>query len=563
MPQATRESAAALAVPGEALGPLERGLAVLRVMAADPDPRRRAGDLARTTGLARSTVDRIAVTLARLGHLRTEGRDLLLAPRLMELGNAYLTSCGLPDALEPYAVALADELDESVSIAVPDGDGVRFITQATRRRAMSLAFRIGDLLPAERCAPGAVFAAGWDETDRERWLARRREDPLDTGFPAVPPRLAPSAPGVTEAAFGTRVREAAAAGWSLDDQLIEPGLVAVAHAVRDPSGATVCALSVVSHTSRHTARTLREHALPRLRQAAAVMEEALRTQSRSGPPPAAPAPAEGAVDSGLKAELGPEFLQSLARGLTVLRALGSARGGMSLTAVAGAAALPRASARRALITLQYLGYVRADGGLFTLLPRVLELGYARLSRLSFGEIVRPHLAELAGQVRESASIAVLDGDEIRYVERVPTARIMSVDITVGTRFAAYATSMGRVLLADLPAEEQAARLERIRFEPFTRHTVRSAGALADIIESVGREGHALVDEELEEGLRSVAMPLRDRQGRAVAAVNVSQHAGRATRQQFLDAVLPALAAAVARIEADLAVASERQPIAAG
>lgn len=564
MPQATRESAAALAAPGEALGPLERGLTVLRVMAADPDPRRRAGDLARTTGLARSTVDRIAVTLARLGHLRTEGRDLLLAPRLMELGNAYLTSCGLPDALEPYAVALADELDESVSIAVPDGDGVRFITQATRRRAMSLAFRIGDLLPAERCAPGAVFAAGWDETDRERWLARRREDPLDTGFPAVPPRVAPSAPGVTEAAFGTRVREAATAGWSLDDQLIEPGLVAVAHAVRDPSGATVCALSVVSHTSRHTARTLREHALPRLRRAAAVMEEALRTQSAgAAPQSAAPAPADGAVDSGLKAELGPEFLQSLARGLTVLRALGSARGGMSLTAVAGAAALPRASARRALITLQYLGYVRADGGLFSLLPRVLELGYARLSRLSFGEIVRPHLAELAGQVRESASIAVLDGDEIRYVERVPTARIMSVDITVGTRFAAYATSMGRVLLADLPAEEQTARLARIRFEPFTRHTVRSAVALADILQSVGREGHALVDEELEEGLRSVAMPLRDRRGRAVAAVNVSQHAGRATRQQFLDTVLPALAAAVARIEADLAVASERQHIAAG
>ncbi|WP_406152759.1 helix-turn-helix domain-containing protein [Streptomyces sp. NBC_01023] len=560
MPQAMRESAAALAAPGEAVGPLERGLTVLRVMAADPDSRQRASDLARATGLARSTVDRIAITLARLGYLRSEGRDLLLAPRLMELGNAYLASCGLPDALEPYAVALADELDESVSIAVPDGDAVRFITQATRRRAMSLAFRIGDLLPAERCAPGAVFAGGWDEADRGRWLARRREDPLDTAFPAVPPRVEPSPPELVEAAFDARVREAAGLGWALDDQFIEPGLVAVAHAVRDPAGTVVCALSVVSHTSRHSARSLREHALPRLRRAAAAMEEALRTPPRPGPPLAAPAPE--AVDSGLKAELGPEFLQSLARGLAVLRALGSARGGLGLTAAAEAAALPRASARRALITLQYLGYVRADGGVFTLLPRVLELGYARLSRLSFGEIVRPHLVELTRQVRESASIAVLDGDEIRYVERVPTARIMSVDITVGTRFAAYATSMGRVLLADLPAPEQATRLARTRFEPLTRHTVTTADALADILETVRRDGYALVDEELEEGLRSAAMPLRDRLGSTVAAVNVSQHAGRATRQEFLDTVLPPLAGAVARIEADLAVASERQHISA-
>ncbi|MGR8010028.1 IclR family transcriptional regulator domain-containing protein [Streptomyces hypolithicus] len=340
-------------------------------------------------------------------------------------------------------------------------------------------------------------------------------------------------------------------GWSIDDQFIEPGLVAVAHAVRDPAGLTVCALSVVSHTSRHSARSLREHALPRLRRAAAAMEEALRTPPRPE-----------ALVSGPGAEAGPEFLQSLARGLAVLHALGWARGGLSLTAVAEAAALPRATARRSLITLQYLGYVHADGRTFTLLPRVLEVGYARLSRLSFGEIVRPHLAELTGRVHESASVAALDGDEIRYVERVPTARIMRVDITVGTRFAAYATSMGRVLLAGLPERERATRLARIRFEPLTRHIVTTADALSAALDSVAHDGYALVDEELEEGLRSLAMPLRDRLGRTVAAVNVSQHAGRGTPQQFLDSVLPPLTAAVARIEADLAVAGERQHIVA-
>lgn len=146
--------------PDELVGPLERGLSVLRVMAAGPDVRHRPGDLARTTGLARSTIDRVATTLVRLGVLRTEGRDLLLAPGAARLGNAYLASCGLPELLGPHAVALADALDESVSLAVPDGDGVRFLAQATRRRAMAISFRTGDLLPAERCAPGACSPPG-------------------------------------------------------------------------------------------------------------------------------------------------------------------------------------------------------------------------------------------------------------------------------------------------------------------------------------------------------------------------------------------------------------------
>lgn len=182
MPHAATASEAGAAAPvGEPVGPLERGLAVLRALAAHPGPRMRPGDLVRATGLARSTVDRIVATLTHLGYLRVEDdRDVLLAPRLMELGNAYLTCCGLPDALEPLAVALADELDESVSLAVPDRAGVRFISQSTRRRTMALAFQIGDLLPAERCAPGALFASDWGPEQQADWRARLRDDPLDS-----------------------------------------------------------------------------------------------------------------------------------------------------------------------------------------------------------------------------------------------------------------------------------------------------------------------------------------------------------------------------------------------
>ncbi|MFC5665225.1 IclR family transcriptional regulator C-terminal domain-containing protein [Kitasatospora misakiensis] len=538
--------------PDESVRPLERGLAVLRAMAADPSPRQRAGDLARETGLARSTVDRVATTLTRLGHLRSDGRDLMLTPRLMEFGNAYLASCGLPEALAPHASALADRLDESVSIAVPDEDGVRFITQAPRRRTMAVSFRIGDLLPAERCAPGALFATGWTEAERERRLTRRRTDPLDSRFPAAPKRTGAEDDREVEADFEDRVRAAREAGLSVDDQLIEPGLVAVALPVRGPSGATVCAVSVVSHTSRHTAPSLVEHALPHLRATVDAMEQTLRSQASTPPPPT---DAVATFDSSLKEELGSGFLQSLARGLDVLRALGSRRGTMSLADTARATGLPRATARRALITLQHLGYAAAEPDGYRLLPRVMDLGFPRLSQLTFAQIARPHLAALVEQVHESASVAVLDGDDVRYVARVTASRIMRVDITVGTRFPAYATSMGRVLLAALPEQERLDHLSRVTPRRFTPHSRTTVPALSHALATAARDGWALVDQELEEGLCSLAAPVTDNLGRVIAAANVALHTSRGTPARIRDTVLPPLQEAARRIGDDLAVVS--------
>jgi len=248
---------------------------------------------------------------------------------------------------------------------------------------------------------------------------------------------------------------------------------------------------------------------------------------------------------------GEHFVQSLERGLSVIRAFGPDDPALTLSDVARRTGLTRAAARRFLLTLCDLGYVRSDGKRFALTPRVLELGYAYLSSLSLPEIAEPHLERLAAEVRESSSVSVLDGDEIVYVGRVPTSRIMRVSINVGTRFPAYATSMGRILLAALPAADLDAYLARADLRALTARTITDAGELRAELDRIRTQGWALVDQELEEGLRSVAAPVRGRDGDVVAAVNVSAHASRASREAVHKTLLPPLLATAARIESDL------------
>jgi IclR family transcriptional regulator, pca regulon regulatory protein len=252
---------------------------------------------------------------------------------------------------------------------------------------------------------------------------------------------------------------------------------------------------------------------------------------------------------------GTHFVQSLERGLAVIRAFDAASPELTLSQVARATGLTRAAARRFLLTLADLGYVRTDGRLFTLSPRVLELGYAYLSALSLPEVAEPHLEALVSEVHESSSVSVLDGEDIVYVARVPTSRIMRVAISVGTRFPAYATSMGRVMLAGLDDAELDACLLDADLRRLTARTVSTPEALRRELRRVRSQGWALVDQELEEGLRSVAAPIRDRTGRVVAAVNLSAHASRTSKDAMRRDLLPPLLAAAARIEADLRVAT--------
>ncbi|MEQ4300244.1 IclR family transcriptional regulator [Plantactinospora sp. B6F1] len=246
-----------------------------------------------------------------------------------------------------------------------------------------------------------------------------------------------------------------------------------------------------------------------------------------------------------------EFVQSLERGLAVIRAFDADHPQLTLSEVARATGLTRAAARRFLLTLVELGYMRTDGRLFSLRARILELGYAYLSSLSLPEVAQPHMEALVAEVRESCSMSVLDGDEVVYVARVPTKRIMTVAISVGTRFPAYATSMGRVLLAAQPAPWLDNYLDSAELRPLTRRTVTEPARLRTILNRIGNQGYAIVDQELEEGLRSLAAPIRDADGAVIAAVNVSAHASRGSSELIRKELLPPLLATAKRIEEDL------------
>jgi IclR family transcriptional regulator, pca regulon regulatory protein len=253
-------------------------------------------------------------------------------------------------------------------------------------------------------------------------------------------------------------------------------------------------------------------------------------------------------------ERGPEFVQSMARGLAVIKAFDENHRELTLSEVASATGLARAAARRFLLTLAELGYVRTNGRMFALTPRVLELGYAYLSSLSLPQIAEPHLERLVAEVQESASVTVLDDTDIVYVARVPTSRIMRVTISIGTRFPAYATSMGRVLLAGLTQPELDACLDRISMRPITARTITSPATLRAELDRVREQGWALVDQELEEGLRSLAAPIRDRSGRVFAAANIATHAARTSPAGARHTLLPVLLRTVEQIGADLRAA---------
>ncbi len=254
---------------------------------------------------------------------------------------------------------------------------------------------------------------------------------------------------------------------------------------------------------------------------------------------------------------GSDFVQSLERGLSVIRAFDHEHPELTLSEVAAQTGVTRAVARRFLLTLAALGYVRSDGRFFSLTAKVLELGYAYLSSLSLPEVAEPHLEALVGEVNESSSVSVLDGHDVVYVARVPVSRIMTVSISVGTRFPAYATSMGRVLLAGMPEPDLAAYLSAVRLEPLTARTVSSVAALRGELARVRTQGWSLVNQELEEGLRALAAPIRDRSGTVVAAVNVSAHASRTSLEAMRRDLLPPLLKAAARVESDLPARTRR------
>ncbi|MET8977141.1 IclR family transcriptional regulator C-terminal domain-containing protein [Streptomyces sp. NPDC004539] len=249
---------------------------------------------------------------------------------------------------------------------------------------------------------------------------------------------------------------------------------------------------------------------------------------------------------------GPDFIEALARGLEVITAFAPLRPVMSLSEVATATGLARPTARRILLTLEELGYVRADDRGYALTPRVLDLGMAYVGSLGLWDVARPHMERLVDRTRESCSIAQLDGGDIVYVARVAVPKIVTLSVQIGTRFPALQTSLGKVLLAALsPAALEGALAEPTRsgLTPLWRPAAEERDA---VLREVRAQGWALADEDLALGIRSVAVPLRDGEGRVVAAVNVNAHAAETSLAELRERHLPLLLQTAGDISADFA-----------
>ena len=244
---------------------------------------------------------------------------------------------------------------------------------------------------------------------------------------------------------------------------------------------------------------------------------------------------------------GDSYVQSFARGLEVIRSFSARAPEQTLSEVAAATGLTRAGARRILLTLQTLGYVRSDGKYYALTPRILDLGFAYLSSTPLWNLAEPAMEALVDEVKESCSAAVLEGLDVVYVLRVHTHKIMSTNLGVGSRLPAFWTSMGRVLLAALPPDELRALMARREQRAFTRHTLTGDDELYAEIARVREQGWALLNQELEEGLISIAAPIRNARGQTVAALNISGQANRTSEQMMREGLLPQLLAATRHI----------------
>jgi IclR family pca regulon transcriptional regulator len=250
----------------------------------------------------------------------------------------------------------------------------------------------------------------------------------------------------------------------------------------------------------------------------------------------------------------PDFMTSLARGLAVIRAFSQQRQRLSIAQISLRTGISRAAVRRCLYTLGRLGYVGSDDGRnFALRPRILALGHAYLSSAPLASAAQPLLNQVSAAVHESCSMAILDGDDIVYVARSSSsARIMSIDLGIGSRLPAFCTSMGRVLLGGLTAAELNDFLKRLVATPYTNRTLVAKDRLRDAIAAAREAGYAIVDQELEMGLRSIAVPVVDASGRPAAAINVSTQAARVPLGDVEKRFLPALRAAATELSLLLA-----------
>lgn len=250
-----------------------------------------------------------------------------------------------------------------------------------------------------------------------------------------------------------------------------------------------------------------------------------------------------------------DYIQSLERGLQIIQAFSQEHQALTVTEAAKLTGLSRPSARRILLTLEHLGFVESNNGVYSLTARTLSLGYAYLASNNTWGIAHPFMREFVEKTGESCSISILDGTDILYVARVSVKRIMSINLDVGSRLPAYATSMGHVLLASLPEPELDEFLASFDFENFTSKTITDKEELGRVLTEVKKQGWGGVDQQFEEGLRSIAVPLKNEHGKVFAAMNCSAHAGRISKEMLREEFLPILQDTAERISQAMAATS--------
>ncbi len=258
-------------------------------------------------------------------------------------------------------------------------------------------------------------------------------------------------------------------------------------------------------------------------------------------PPAAPSKPSDDTDAFTG---DPSFMTSLARGLAVIQAFSQQRHHLTISQVSTTTGLSRAAVRRCLYTLAKLGFAGSDDNRhFFLRPRILALGHSYISSMPLATAAQPVLEHISHLLHESCSIATLDGVEIVYIARANVTRIMSIDLGVGSRLPAFCTSMGRAILANLPPEELESVLARVEFKRYTERTITNAAKLTQALRQIRRDGYSIIDQELEHGLRSMAVPIQNPSGKVVAALNIGAHAQRVSIQEMQTKFLPHLRAA--------------------
>ncbi|EXF91167.1 IclR family transcriptional regulator [Pseudomonas fluorescens HK44] len=278
------------------------------------------------------------------------------------------------------------------------------------------------------------------------------------------------------------------------------------------------------------------------------MNDQLRNSFASVAPPIVASPAKR-----IQAFTGdPDFMTSLARGLAVVQAFQERKRHLTIAQISHRTEIPRAAVRRCLHTLIKLGYATTDGRTYSLLPKVLTLGHAYLSSTPLAVSAQPYLDRMSEQLHEACNMATLEGDDILYIARsATTQRLISVDLSVGGRLPAYCTSMGRILLAALDDASLHDYLEHAELQAKTSRTLHTRESLLECLQEVRRQGWCIVDQELEQGLRSIAVPVYDASGQVLAALNVSTHAGRVSRNELEQRFLPGLLSASRELSAQL------------